>query len=141
MVRASASRRGGPRLMERTMIRLRGVSFTYDAQRPVLRDIEHSIESGLTLLVGPNGCGKSTFSKLAGGVERPDPGVVEVNGHDLWREEVAAREGLAYVPEHPDMSPYATLAEILGLVCALRGEPRSAAGDALDRVGLGAHRS
>lgn len=123
------------------MIRLKGVSFSYDGQRPVLSGMDHAICAGLTLLVGPNGCGKSTLSKLVGGIERPDAGVVEVNGHDLWKQEVAARVGLAYVPEHPDLSPYATVSEILRLVCALRGEPRSAADEALDRVGLGSCRS
>jgi len=126
--------------MERAMIRLHGVSFSYDGRRPVLHEIDHTIKSGLTLLVGPNGCGKSTFSKLTSGIERPDTGVIEVNGRELWKDEVPAREGLAYVPEHPDLSPYATVSEILRLVCSLRGEPLSSATDLLDRVGLGAHR-
>jgi ABC-2 type transport system ATP-binding protein len=125
------------------MIRFRQAAFAYRATEPVLAGIDLEIPPGLTLLLGPNGCGKSTLLKLAAGIERPDGGRVEIDGHDLWTDEVAARRGLAYVPEQPDLTPYATVREILGLVCRLRGEPRSAAEEALELVGLRdlAHRS
>ena len=125
------------------MIRFLQAAFAYRPGEPVLAGINLEIPPGLTLLLGPNGCGKSTLLKLASGVERPDGGRVEIDGHDLWTDEVAARRGLAYVPEQPDLTPYATVREILGLVCRLRGEPRRAAEDALDFVGLKdlAHRS
>ena len=119
------------------MIRFRGVSFSYEPrQPPILAGVDLDLPAGLTLLVGPNGCGKSTLLKLAAGIDPPDAGHVEVNGHDLWQEEVAARASLAFVPEQPDLTPYATIAEVLALVCHLRGEPAAAAGDALAFVGL-----
>ena len=125
------------------MIRFHGASFTYGKGEPVLAAVDLEISPGLTLLLGPNGCGKSTLLKLAAGIERPDAGRVEIDGHDLWVEEAAARRGLAYVPEQPDLTPYATVREILDLVCRLRGEPRERGREALERVGLGqlAHRS
>ena len=125
------------------MIRLRGVAFAYRAAEPVLAGVDLEIGPGLTLLLGPNGCGKSTLLKMAAGIERPDSGRIEIDGHDLWTDEVAARRGLAYVPEQPDLTPYATLREILDLVCRLRGEPRESGREALARVGLGelSHRS
>jgi len=125
------------------VIRLQGVSFAYRAAEPVLAGVDLEIGPGLTLLLGPNGCGKSTLLKMAAGIERPDSGRIEIDGHDLWTDEVAARRGLAYVPEQPDLTPYATLREILDLVCRLRGEPRESGREALARVGLGelSHRS
>ena len=125
-------------------IRLRGVSFTYSyGGTPVLVAADAEAGAGLTLLVGPNGCGKSTLLKIAAGVEAPDSGQVEVGGLDLWQDEAAARRGLAYVPEQPDLTPYATIGEVLELVCRLRGEPLAAGRAALARVGLAelAHRS
>ena len=118
------------------MIRLRAAAFAYRPSEPVLAGADLEIPAGLTLLVGKNGCGKSTLLKLAAGVERPDGGQVEIDGLDLWRDETKARAGLAYVPEQPDLTPYASVAEILRLVCRLRGEPESAVAAALAFVGL-----
>jgi ABC-type multidrug transport system ATPase subunit len=125
------------------MIRFRQASFSYRPGEPVLSGIDLEIGPGLTLLLGPNGCGKSSLLKLAAGIEEPDGGTVEIDGKDLWIDEVEARRTLAYVPEQPDLTPYATVREILALVCRLRGEPRERGEEALDLVGLRAlaHRS
>ncbi len=88
------------------------------------------------MLLGPNGCGKSTLLKLASGVEKPDTGSISIDGYDLWQSEVKARKDLAYVPEHPDLTPYATIREILNLVCRLRDEPLDKGKDALKFFGL-----
>jgi ABC-type multidrug transport system ATPase subunit len=123
--------------VEHHLIHFRGVAFAYRRAEPVLA-ADLQIGAGLTLLLGPNGSGKSTLLKLGAGVERPESGTVEIAGHDLWIDEVAARRHLAYVPEQPDLSPYATVAEVLDLVCRLRGEPRAAGSEALGRLGLDA---
>ncbi len=119
------------------MIRFLDVHYAYRPGEPVLLGANLAIGSGLTLLLGPNGCGKSTLLKLAAGVERPDKGSVEVEGNDMWRMEIAARRSLAYVPEQPDLTPYATIRDILRLVCRLRGEPLERGLEALERAGLG----
>ena len=124
------------------MIALRAVRFAYVSGRagraapPALDCPSLDVGAGLTLLLGPNGAGKSTLLRVAAGVERPDEGTVTVDGLDLWRDEAAARRRLAYVPEHPDLTPYATVAEVVALVCRLRGEPADAAEGALRRVGI-----
>jgi ABC-type multidrug transport system ATPase subunit len=119
------------------LIHLSGVRFGYGAGPPVLDGVDLEIPGGLVLVAGPNGAGKTTLLKLIAGVERPDRGIVEIDGHDLWREEVEARRSLAYVPEHPDLSPYATIGEVLRLVSRLRGEAEAAGRAALARCGLG----
>jgi ABC-type multidrug transport system ATPase subunit len=114
------------------VIILEDISFSYEPGTPVLDHISLELHSGLTLVVGPNGCGKSTLLKIVAGVEYPMTGRAAIDGHDLWRDEVAARRGLAYLPEHPDLSPYATVHEILALVCQLRQRPLSEAQSALE---------
>ena len=118
------------------MISLRDVRFAYTRGTTAFTCDTLDVGPGVTLLLGPNGAGKSTLLKLISGVEQPLTGVVSVDGHDLWGDEVAARAALAYVPEHPDLTPYATVGEVLGLVCRLRGRPADEGVRALHAVGL-----
>jgi ABC-type multidrug transport system ATPase subunit len=130
-------------------IRLTEVRFGYDRSRGRSRgsaaiDVSAlEIEPGLTLVLGPNGAGKSTLLKVIAGVECPEHGSVAIEGHDLWRDEVAARRRLAYLPEQPDLTPYASIREVLRLVCALRQVPIAEGEANLAKVGLTevAHRS
>jgi ABC-2 type transport system ATP-binding protein len=93
------------------------------------------VHPGLTLVVGPNGAGKSTLLRVVAGVERPELGEVRLLGHDAWRDEAAARRTLAYVPEHPELTPYATVDEVLRLVARLRARAPSDAAAALAAAG------
>ncbi len=118
------------------MIRLRDVHFSYRYGEPVLENANLSVGPGLTLVLGPNGSGKSTLLKLAAGIEHPDRGAVEIEGHDLWRDEVVARSRLAYISEQPDLTPYATIRDVIQLVCRLRSVPVQMGLDVLSRTGL-----
>ena len=122
--------------MDRVTISLRGVRFAYQPGLTVLDVPLLDVGAGLTLLLGANGAGKTTLLRLMAGVEKPDEGTVTIDGRNLWTDEVGARKSMAYVPEQPDLTPYATISEVLSLVARLRGEPASAAGSALAAAGL-----
>ena len=122
--------------MDRVTISVRGVRFAYRKGITVLDVPELDVGPGLTLLLGANGAGKTTLLRLMAGVERPDEGTVEIDGRNLWTDEESARGPLAYVPEQPDLTPYATLSEIFSLVARLRREPAGAVASALAAVGL-----
>lgn len=115
---------------------LRDVEYHYERGTAAIRCAALAVPPGLTLLLGPNGCGKSTLLRMLAGVDRPHCGVIEIDGHDLWRDERAARASLAYIPEQPDVTPYATVREVLRLVADLRGEPGAAVDAALTRAGI-----
>jgi ABC-type multidrug transport system ATPase subunit len=118
------------------VIRFLDVRFSYARGRMAIAIPDLTVMPGLALVVGLNGSGKSTILRLAAGVEKPATGTVTIDGVDLWKEEVASRRHLAYVAEHPELTPYATIADTVLLVASLRGKSASAAADALDRVGL-----
>ena len=118
------------------MIRLRSVQFSYRAGDPILDDLSLEIGPGLTLLIGPNGSGKSTLLKILAGIERPDRGSAEIEGFDLWKNEVDARRHLVYVSEQADLTPYATIRDVITLVCRLRSESKVTGNHALARAGL-----
>lgn len=118
------------------MIKFDNVSFAYEKSYPVLKNVSFVLSNGLNFIFGPNGCGKTTLMKLAAGIEKPNSGLITINDFDLWKKEVVARKDIAYLPEHPDLTPYATLKEILDLVCRLRGIPLSQGHDTLKFFGL-----
>lgn len=119
------------------MICALGLRHGYVAARPVLAGLDLELAAGLTLLVGPNGCGKSTLLRLLAGIERPQRGAITIDGHDLWREEVAARSRLAYVPERPELDPYVTVDETARFVGGLFGRRRDVVAETLQRLRLG----
>ena len=63
------------------MIEFRHVDFSYEKDRPVLRDLSFCIEKGESVgLIGANGAGKSTVMKLLLGLLAPSSGEILVDG-------------------------------------------------------------
>jgi subfamily B ATP-binding cassette protein MsbA len=75
------------------------VSFDYDPERPVLRDIEMTIEAGeFVALVGPTGGGKSTLMSLIPRFYDPTAGRVKIDGADVRSFTLESlREQVSYV--------------------------------------------
>src|SRR4029079_4018817 len=60
------------------------VSFEYNPGVPVLKHVTFQAPAGTTTaLVGSSGSGKSTLISLVMAFNRPQSGVVRVDGHDL----------------------------------------------------------
>jgi ATP-binding cassette subfamily B protein len=76
---------------------LEGVSFAYEKDEPVLRDLSVRIPGGkVTAIVGPSGVGKTTICHLIMRLFDPEEGRVVIDGKDLkelkiewWRNQVA----------------------------------------------------
>jgi subfamily B ATP-binding cassette protein MsbA len=65
-------------------IRFDNVTFGYDPERPVLRDISFTAAPGsITAIVGPTGSGKSTLVGLLTRIFDPDGGSIRIDGNDL----------------------------------------------------------
>ena len=65
-------------------IRFTHVEFGYDAEHPVLHDIDLDIAAGSTVaLIGPTGCGKTTLTTLIPRFYDVDSGSVRIDGQDV----------------------------------------------------------
>ena len=82
-------------------IRFEGVTFGYDPERPVLRDIDLDIGAGESLaLVGPSGSGKTTLVGLIPRLWDVHSGVIRVDDIDIRDVTVASlRERIGLVAQ------------------------------------------
>ncbi|WP_029688761.1 ABC transporter ATP-binding protein [Thermoanaerobacter sp. A7A] len=66
--------------------------------------------------LGPNGSGKTTTVKIITGILKPDKGKVLVNGYDVIKEPLKAKEKIGYVPDNPDIFSKLTGLEFLRFI-------------------------
>jgi ABC-2 type transport system ATP-binding protein len=94
---------------------------TYDGTR-ALSALSFDVRAGeIVGLVGPNGAGKTTALRSIAGILPIQEGRVRVLGHDVAREEVAAKRLLAWVPDDPQPFDSLTVEEHLEFSAALYG--------------------
>ena len=86
------------------LLKVEDLDFTYEGGHHALRGISASIHRGEMLsIVGTNGAGKSTFSKVVCGFEKPQKGVLELAGQDLQELSIKERaDHIGYVMQNPN---------------------------------------
>ena len=89
-------------------IKISNLSFKYDkkAKEPVLNSINLEIKPGtVNVLLGLNGCGKTTLIKLLAGLEKPLEGTIEYDDKDLQKIKIRDRANIfAYVPQQASVT-------------------------------------
>lgn len=80
------------------------VSFAYDNGHVALRDVSLSVKEGEMLaIVGTNGAGKSTFSKVVCGFETEQSGKIVFEGQDIKELSIKERaDYIGYVMQNPN---------------------------------------
>ena len=85
------------------MLRVENLNFRYSRLgAPVLRGASLELAQGeVGIVLGKNGCGKTTLFKNILGIEKPDSGTIAFGGENLlkMRRRDRARR-IAYVPQH-----------------------------------------
>src|SRR6056297_3490255 len=137
--------------MSDAMLRLSGISKTYNRGKTnevrVLDGVDLTIAAGeMVALVAPSGAGKSTLLHIAGLLDTPDTGAVEINGEDMTglsdrRRTIARRQEVGFVYQFHHLLPEFTAAENIVLPQLANGVARATATaraqDLLTRVGVG----
>jgi iron(III) transport system ATP-binding protein len=97
--------------------------------------------SEILCLLGPSGCGKSTLLRVAAGVERPSAGRILLDGQEVAGPNAFVppeQRGIGLMFQDFALFPHLTIRDnvAFGLRSLGRGEARSEARAALERVGL-----
>ena len=89
-------------------IKTSNLSFKYDkkAAKPILNSINLEIQEGtVNVLLGLNGCGKTTLIKLLAGLEKPTEGTIFYDGQDLQTTRIKERaKRFSYVPQQANVT-------------------------------------
>jgi ABC-type multidrug transport system ATPase subunit len=111
------------------MITITGLHKSYGGRR-VLDGLDLIARPGeVTLLVGANGCGKTTTLRHLCGLSAPDAGHIVIGSADLTTARMAALAQLSFLPQSPRFHARLTVAEILRFYARLRGLPAARATD------------
>jgi ABC-2 type transport system ATP-binding protein len=86
-----------------------------------LKDIRLKIGDGITLILGPNGSGKTTFLKLCIGLLKPDSGEISIYGFDPRSRWLDSRRIIASALDPPSYKPWLKGIDVLNYVRTLRG--------------------
>ena len=118
-----------PREKGEELLRAEGIRFAYPNGKEALCGIDFELRRGeLMCIVGQNGAGKSTFSKVICGFEKPQHGVLYLNGRDIAPLTIKERaEHIGYVMQNPNqMISKNMIADEVGLALTLDGmEPEA----------------
>ena len=116
-----------PARPEPPLIRIRGVSKTYQNGTVALSDVDLDVAHGeFVSLIGPSGCGKSTLLRLIAGLGQVSSGTIEspLSRRDARGEPI---RDLGFVFQDPTLMPWATVADNVYLPLKLSGVGRRAA--------------
>ena len=109
------------------MIRIDGLVKAYDGFRAV-DGLSLLVEPGeIVGLVGPNGAGKTSTLRCLAGIIPATEGHIEICGHEIVGDGVAARSRLAFVPDEPHLFEYLTVRDHMALFARLYGVADAAA--------------
>ena len=106
-----------------TGIEVENVSKSFEDFQ-ALRDVSITVPEGsLTALLGPSGSGKSTLLRVIAGLERPDEGVVCLEGEDVTSVPAQSR-GVGFVFQHYAAFKHMTVSDNVAFGLTVRKRPK-----------------
>ena len=124
-----------------SILEAKGVEYTYDNNKKVLKDISVKMEKGkIYAILGPSGCGKTTLLSLLGGLDSPSNGQILYQGKDIEKSGLAEhrKKHVTFIFQSYNLIDYMTPIENVSLSAGLPPLP------VLEKLGLSkeeAHRN
>ena len=86
--------------MRQDALSVRGLVKSFS--RPAVQDLDLTIGAGeFYALLGPNGAGKTTTLRMVAGLLKPTPARSRCSASTRWRDPIAAKRMIAWLPDEP----------------------------------------
>lgn len=106
------------------MLRIEHYSKTYPGGKKAVDDLTLHVRPGeIYGFIGHNGAGKTTTLRAVAGVMDFTEGTIAIDGHDIKREPVAAKQVTAFLPDNPDLYEFMKGIDYLNFIADLYGIP------------------
>jgi sodium transport system ATP-binding protein len=116
------------------MIRVSDIHKSFGAVHAV-RGVSFEAPDGkITGLLGPNGAGKSTTLRILYTVLKPDEGQASIDGADVVRDSLTARQRIGALPHGSGLYPHLTARENVAYFARLCGVDEAEIDDRVDEM-------
>ena len=104
------------------MLYIEHYSKTYPGGKKAVDDLTLYVQPGeIYGFIGHNGAGKTTTLRAVAGVMDFTEGTITIDGHDIKREPVAAKQVTAFLPDNPDLYEFMKGIDYLNFIADLYG--------------------
>ncbi len=111
-------------MADSTVISVKGLTRKFGTLTAVDRISFEVFRGEIFGFLGPNGAGKTTTMRMLTGIIEPTSGSAFINGYDICRDSILAREHIAVVPEQANVYLDFTVWRNMMLMAELYGIPR-----------------
>lgn len=106
------------------MIEIKNVSKTYNNNIKAIDNLNLIINDGeIVGFIGLNGAGKTTTIKMMTGILQPDIGTIKINGYDIVKDSLKAKQIIGYIADSPDMFLKLTGMEFINFIANIYKVP------------------
>lgn len=106
------------------MIEIKNVSKTYNNNIKAIDNLNLKINDGeIVGFIGLNGAGKTTTIKMMTGILQPDIGTIKINGYDIVKDSLKAKQIIGYIADSPDMFLKLTGMEFINFIANIYKVP------------------
>ncbi len=107
------------------MIEIKSVSKTYNGNIKAIDNLSLKINDGeIVGFIGLNGAGKTTAIKMMTGILIPDSGSIKINGYDIVKDSLKAKQIIGYIADNPDMFLKLTGIEFINFIADIYRVPK-----------------
>jgi ABC-2 type transport system ATP-binding protein len=103
--------------MEFTMLKIEGLSKSYDGKINAVDELSLCVEDGdIFGFIGHNGAGKTTTIKCITGIQDFQKGEILINGISIKEKPIDCKKIIAYIPDNPDLYEFLTGIKYLNFI-------------------------